>query len=127
MWTGKGDILGKLDQRGYTLIELVVVIAILSLIAVVAIPRVVGYTQKAKAEVCKTNCLQLERMYRIYLIQRDIDDSDAIFEQFLKDYDNQICPSGGEIDYLEGDVRCSVHGEAESEEDDGDGSGVPFL
>ncbi len=42
-------------QSGFTLVELMTVIALLSIIAAIAIPQYLGYTRKAKQEVCVHN------------------------------------------------------------------------
>lgn len=47
---------GVINRRGFTLIELILVLAILAIIAAIAVPRFVGMQEKAKKRVLETNC-----------------------------------------------------------------------
>lgn len=117
-------------KKGFTLIEMMVVISIMSILGAILIPNMIRYTQRAKEAVCKDNCLQLERMYETYLIIEGVDHSDRIFEQYVQALDRVICPGNGDISYVDGKVKCSLHsgdeGVQEDENDVDDGS-VPFL
>ncbi len=123
----------KLNTKGFTLIELIIVISIISILAAITVPNFIGYIEKSKEEVCNVNCLKLERMYELYLETEGLDHSDVLFKSFLNDYSKNTCPSHGEITYINGEVRCSVHIDEESiESDDEDDNGledgsVPFL
>ena len=108
----------RLDKNGFTIIEMIVVISIIAILGAIAIPSFIGYTEKAKKEVCKVNCLELERMYETYLTMEGIEHSEAVFAQYLHEYGGNICPGHGEIDYVDGKVRCSVHSKENN---------VPFL
>jgi hypothetical protein len=53
--------------------------------------------------------------------------SDDLFNEFIRNYRN-ICPSGRLIRYINGKVECSVHNEANGNEDDGNQEEpAPFL
>lgn len=54
---------GKVSNSGFSLVKLVVVIAIMSILIAIGVPNYIGYKEKAKKEICRTNCLQIERIY----------------------------------------------------------------
>lgn len=103
------------------------VIAILGIIAVVAVPRLAGFKSKAEESVCAANRKTVERMYSAFLVENDIDHEDSIFNQFLIDNFDEICPAGGVITYEDGEVKCSVHGSGSEGEDEPPGGEAPWL
>lgn len=124
---------------GFTLIEVVVVIVMLGILAGIAVPRFSGYLQHAKQAVCKSNLGTVERVYGAKLQMNELEHSDVVFEAFLMENEDDLCPEGGTYSYLDGRVTCSVHivgvnedgGSDNGESDDGSGSGdggeVPYL
>ena len=63
----------------------------------------------AEEKVCDANLKTVERMYSAFLVENDIDHVDSIFNQFLIDNFDEICPASGVISYEYGKVKCSVH------------------
>ena len=63
----------------------------------------------AEEKVCDANRKAVERMYSAFLVENDIDHVDSIFNQFLIDNFDEICPASGVISYEDGKVKCSVH------------------
>ncbi|TCK93130.1 prepilin-type N-terminal cleavage/methylation domain-containing protein [Natranaerovirga hydrolytica] len=113
---------------GFILVELIVVIAILGIIVAVAVPRLTRLKSKAEESVCATNRKIVERMYSDFLVENDIDYVDSIFNQFLMDNFDEICPVDGEIRYEDGKVKCSVHEvESDGDEEESPRDEVPWL
>ena len=111
----------KVLKKGFTLVELILVIGIIAILIVIAFPRFNGYTEKVREQVCETNRRELKRMYNAYLIIEDRKHEENIFEQYLNKYGKDICPSGGAISYDEEKIKCSNH---DGNEDDGE---VPYI
>ena len=63
----------------------------------------------AEERVCDANRKAVERMYSAFLVENDIDHVDNIFNQFLIDNFDEICPASGVISYEDGKLKCSVH------------------
>lgn len=116
------------NNKGYTLIEIIIVIVIMTVSVTIVVPLFIGYSERARIQVCTTNCLQLERMYKTYLMLENINHSDAVFTYYLQEYGQNICPSGGTITYNDGKVLCDMHPKDNViESDDEENESIPFL
>jgi prepilin-type N-terminal cleavage/methylation domain-containing protein len=109
---------------GFTLVEVLAVIVILGIIAAIAVLSVWGLIEKAEKDVCNSSVLVIERRYKAFLELENVDRPDLYFAKFLQGYDGDVCPAGGELSYVDGSVKCSVHSEIEDDQGDED---VPFL
>ncbi len=60
-------------EKGFTLIELIVVISVLAIISAIAIPRIVGFTSRAAIATDTANLKILNNITSIYRVSEDIE------------------------------------------------------
>jgi Tfp pilus assembly protein PilE len=120
----------KLNIRGFTIIELLAIITILSILAAIVIPSYIVYIEKAEKEVCNSNSIEFEKMYNGYLALEGLDHTDTVFFQYMQLYSEEVCPSYGDMSYTEGKINCSIHprnNKSKHKDEDSDGGRVPYL
>ncbi|QZY56986.1 type II secretion system protein [Crassaminicella profunda] len=66
------------NKKGFTLIELIVVIAILGILAGIVVPKFGGFTEKAKVEADKTACKTIQTAVLVALTNEDISGTGTI-------------------------------------------------
>ncbi|WP_302925312.1 prepilin-type N-terminal cleavage/methylation domain-containing protein [Holdemania filiformis] len=107
----------KQKKRGFTLIELIVVVAILVALLLILVPRLTGFTSTAAEVQCQQTRQKVMEMYNAYQIKGE----PVSIEDLLKNKDDEYfistpkCASGGkysvvEIKGLVTLIKCSKHG-----------------
>lgn len=106
----------KNSTKAFTLIQLVIVIAILGILAGIAIPHFMTANTVAKEKTCYTNRVRIARAYAIF----EVKGSDVSLGDFLKGVATEdgeymqyfksppICPSGGTYSASNGKILCSI-------------------
>ncbi len=122
----------RCGNKGFTIVELVIVIAIIGILAAIAIPPYNNYLEKTRQLVCETNRTQLERWLSIEItLNSNIATPNAqkeFIDNFIQEHETNICPSGGSIEYYNGKLICTLHSKVESNGDDDDDEGSrPYL
>ena len=120
----------RMKANGFSLVEMIVVIAILGILGAVAIPRFSGVREMAKERVCEANRGAVERLYSAFLVENGVNHSDLIFDQFLFSHFDLICTTGGSVSRIDDEVGCSIHGGGEIPEvttEEGTTGEVPWL
>lgn len=59
----------KYNQQGFSLIELMIVVAIMGIISSVAVPSYMGYVTKSKRTEAKTELLRIAQLQESYYVQ----------------------------------------------------------
>ena len=99
----------NMNSRGFTLLELVVVIALMGSLASIAVPQYSFFKKKACATVCLSNRYHIEMEERAYFLDNN--------KASLKIDDRWSCPCGGVYVWMTSDpdnlsypkVGCSLH------------------
>ena len=65
----------KKTKKGFTLVELVIVVAVMAVLVAVAIPTVSAITGTAKESVKKTNAQTIESILKLELAEQEVDNA----------------------------------------------------
>jgi len=89
----------KLAPKGFTLVELMIVVLILGALAAIAIPRIMGGATAAKANGCKTNIDRINSQIELYFANTG-------------DWPNNLKKVTADTDYFpDGEPRCPITGD----------------
>lgn len=108
------------NKKGFTLIEVIVVLVILAILAAFTIPTMFGYISSSQEKLCDITRLDMVRLYKTSLINQESSASKAGFESFAKENWGSLsqCPSGGVYTFeassdadgeITAEIQCSIH------------------
>ena len=117
--------MNNLHNKGFTLIELIVVIVILAVLSAILIPTYSSYIEKSRKSVCLVNRETLvQEVYVEYNLGNYASLADCFTSVYSAHSSTTICPSGGVYTWVSdtsttGHIECSIHDE---DVDSGSGS-----
>jgi len=87
----------KLNHRGFTLVEIMIVVAIIELLATMAIPHFARSRKEAHRVSCINNLRQIDGAVQIWALENKKEGGQAVTFNDIKGYlkNSVVCPAGG--------------------------------
>ena len=102
--------MNTMTTRGFTLVELMLVIAILAVISAIIVPRIIDVRDEARKARCATNINRLEKNIERYSGEKEeypTDISQILIPEYFP-HGNPTCPFD-ELYEIEGDAQIKPH------------------
>ena len=104
-----------LRRRGFTLVEIMIVVAIVGLLAAIAIPNFIKAREVAQRNACIANLKQIQNALQIRAIDKNKPTTENVtMDDLVPDYLRKapVCPRGGEYNIYNADTNptCSIAG-----------------
>ena len=103
--------LNQKNKRGFTLVEIMIVVAIIGLLAAIAIPNFVKARNTAQAGACVSNMKQIAGAIDLFALENNKADGDPVTGNDVKIYikGNEVpkCPAGNKDYVLGGTVNAN--------------------
>ena len=107
----------SITERGFTLVEIMIVVAIIGLLAAIAIPNFVRARTKAQTNTCINNLRLLESSKSQWALEMKMVDTDAVTSNDLIPYLRNTtgwpqCPANGTygLTLVSDAITCTVPG-----------------
>lgn len=104
----------KTKRAGFTLVEIMIVVAIIGLLAAIAIPSFMKARQQSQLNACMNNLRQIESGKEQWALAEKKAQGDAVVDAEIDEYmkATPVCPAGGAYTYgaIGTDASCATHG-----------------
>lgn len=93
-------------QRGFTLVEIMIVVAIIGLLAAIAIPNFVRARTKSQTNTCIANLREIDGAVQRWALEHEKAGGDRVTFSDIQDYLGR----GTEGAVVNTDIKCPAHG-----------------
>ena len=110
----------KFNRKGFTLVEIMIVVAIIALLAVIAVPNLIKARQTTQQNDCLNNLRMISDAIDQWALETDqpatAKATEGDLTPYLKGKKIPVCKAGGSYDYADVDVehsdevKCDKHG-----------------
>ena len=94
----------KRMKKGFTLVEIMIVVAIIAILAAVAIPNFLKYRRSSQATACVSNLKQIQTAKEQVLMAGQTPDSSTIYGSDKLIKQEPHCPADNTLSYTIGDA-----------------------
>lgn len=112
---GRNEVGNTMSRRGFTLVEILIVILIIGMILSIAVPAWMGIRQKSRITACAENRRVINDAKQQWALDKGMSSVSTpvqtdLVNEFLKSMPK--CPEGGTytFDSVNSPANCSIHG-----------------
>lgn len=102
----------KMSKKGFTLVEIMIVVAIIGLLAAIAIPSFMKARTTSQQKACINNLRQIEAGKEQWALAEKKPQGAAVDDTEINEYMKTVpvCPAGGAYDYqvIGTDATCDI-------------------
>jgi prepilin-type N-terminal cleavage/methylation domain-containing protein len=108
-------MLNRKRTKGFTLIEIMIVVLIIGILLAIAVPNFMNARETSRAKACRSNLKQIDAAKEQWAMDHNANNRDAVVDTEVDAYlkgGAPACPSGGTYTYatVGTDPTCSVGG-----------------